>query len=156
MKSISSAMSSSLTLRRISSAEWHKKSPGKTSYTGMCQLETSIDQGYMPTRDIYRPDAHHPKKEDTISRNRDNFAMPRTVGWTWYPTFTHDSVVGDPRGSIITRKWEAWRILRKRGMAAIRSQETDEGRGTNIESKGETLANYYKKFLYSNPWDILY
>ena len=50
MKSTSSAMPLSLTLRRISSAEWHKKSPGKTSYTCMCQLETSTDQRYIPVR----------------------------------------------------------------------------------------------------------
>ena len=79
MKSTSSVMPSSLTLRRISSAEWHEKNPGKTSYTGMCQLETSTDQRYIPTRDIYRPDTHHPKKEHTISRNRDSFAISQTV-----------------------------------------------------------------------------
>ncbi|GAY63459.1 hypothetical protein CUMW_225790 [Citrus unshiu] len=55
------------TPRRITSAEWHEKSPGKTPYTNMCQLETSTDQRNVPTRDIYRPDNHHPKKGHTIS-----------------------------------------------------------------------------------------
>ena len=145
MKSTSSAMSSSLTLRRISSAEWHEQSPGKTSCMGMCQLETSTDQILITQRKRTR--SH---EIATIS------PCPEPLGRTWHLTFTHDSVVGDPWGSIITRKWEAWRILRKRGMTAIRSQETDEDEEKKIESKWKTLPNYCLKFLYPNPWYILY
>ena len=45
----------------------------------------------------------------------------------------------------------AWRIVRKRGMTAIKGQKTNEERDEKIESKEETLSNYYKKFLYTNP-----
>ncbi|GAY62044.1 hypothetical protein CUMW_214750 [Citrus unshiu] len=65
--------------RQITSAKRHEKSPGKTPYTNVGLLEMSTDPRNVPTRDIYRPDTHHPKKGYTISRNRGSFAMPQIV-----------------------------------------------------------------------------
>ena len=72
-------MPSSPTSGRISSAEWHENSPGKTSYTNMCQPEKHTNQRDVPTRDVYRPDTHHPKKGHTISQSLDSSATSRTV-----------------------------------------------------------------------------
>ena len=115
MKSISSAISSSLTLGRISPAEWHEQSHGNTSCTE-----------HMLTRNEYRPEVHTDQILITrIKRTRSHelttvSPCPKPLGRTWHPTFTHDSVVEDPWRSVITLKWGAWRILRKRGMIAYK------------------------------------
>ena len=143
MKSTSSAMSSSLTLRRISPTEWNEKSPGKISCTDMCQLETGIDQMLITQR-----------KKTRSHEIATVLSCPEPLGRTWRPMFTHDSVVEDPWGSVITRKWGAWKILRKRGMMAIRSQETDKERGEeNVDGKENSTKlklNYipYKSLRY--------
>ena len=141
MKRTSSTMPSSLTLRRISSAEWHEKSPGKTSYTGMYQLETSPFQRNIPTRDVYRPDAHHPKKGHTISRNRDSFATPRTIGKDMAPHVNPRSSGLRPMRVCHHPKKGDMKNTQKRGTTAIRSQETDKKKDRKIESKGKTLPN---------------
>ena len=126
MKNTSSAMPSSLVLKRISSTEWHEKSLGKTSYTGMCQLETSTNQRNIPTRDIYRPDAHRPKKGHTISRNHDSFAMPRTIGKDMASHVYLRSSGYRPMRVCHHPEKEDVKSTQKRRTTAIRSQETDK------------------------------
>ena len=114
MKSTSSAISSFLTLGRISLADWHEHIPSNTSCMN------------MPTRNEYRPKVHT-DQVFIIQRKRTRSheltivsPCPKPLERTWRPTFTHDSVVGDLWRSVITRKWGAWRILRKRGMNAYK------------------------------------
>ena len=124
MKSTSSAIPSFLTLGRISPYEWHEQIPGNTSCTR-----------HMPTRNEYRPDVHTDqvliiqRKRTRSHKLTTILSCPKLLGRTWRPTFTHDSVVGNPWRSVITRKWGAWIILRKHGMIAYKRPRNRWKRG---------------------------
>ena len=140
-------MPSSPTPRRISTAEWHKKSPGKTSYINMCELETSINQRNISTRDVYRPDTHHPKKGHTISRNCDSSAMPRTVGRDMASHVYPQSSGGRPMRVCHHPKNGGMKSTQKRGTTAIRSRKTDEKLGEKIERKRGNFAKLKPSYI---------
>ena len=92
----------------------------------MCQLETSTNHRNIPTRGVYRPDARHSKKGHTISRNRGNFVMPRTVGNDMASHINPQSSGWRPMRVCHYPKNGDMKSTQKRGTTAIRSQETDE------------------------------
>ena len=107
----------------------------------MCQLETSTDQRNILTKDIYQPDTHHPKKGHTISRNRDSFAMPRTVERDMaFHVYPQSSGWRPMRGCHYPIRG-GMKSTQKRGTTAIRGREIDEKRDGKIESKRKTLPN---------------
>ncbi|KAL9436964.1 hypothetical protein AB3S75_022913 [Citrus x aurantiifolia] len=134
-------MPSSPTPGRITSAEWHENSPDKTSYTNMCQPEKHINQRDIPTRDVYRPDTHHPKKGHTISQNRDSFAMPRTVERNMASHVYPQSNGWRPTGVCHRLKKGGMKSAQKCGTTVIRSRKTDERWDRKIERKGKTQPN---------------
>ena len=115
MKSTNSAIFSSLILGRISPAKWHEQSPGNTSCTG-----------HMPTKNKYRPAIHTDhiligqRKRTQSHKLMTVSSCPKPLGGIWCPTFIHDSVVENLWKSVITRKWGAWRILKKYWMIAYK------------------------------------
>ena len=132
-KSTSSAMSSSLTLRRISPTEWHEQSPGNTSCTGMCQLETSTDQRYVLTRCSSPKERGHDLTKSWQFRHVPNRwgkrDVPRLPTIQWLETY---------KGPSLPENGGHEEYSENVGWLPIKSQETDE----TIEREGKTLPNW--------------
>ena len=101
------------------------------------QPETSTNQRNIPTRDIYRADIHPPRSGNTISRNHDSYAMPRTVEDDTvshvYPQFSSWS----PMKGCHYPKRGGMKGERKHGATAIKEEKTSEEERKGWRERGK-------------------
>ncbi|KAL9441228.1 hypothetical protein AB3S75_019828 [Citrus x aurantiifolia] len=113
--------------------KWYDQNNDNEPSTNMGQLEMSTNQRNIPTRDIYRADTHPPRSGNTISRNHDSCAMPRTVeGDTVSHVYPQFSSWSPMRGCHYPRKG-GMKGERKCGTTAIKEEETNEAWDEKIE-----------------------
>lgn len=119
----------------------------------MSLLQTWANQRRIPARDIYRADTHPPRSGNTISRNHDSCAMPRTVeGNNVSHVYPQCSSWSPMKGCYYPRKG-GMKSEQKRGTTAIKEEETNEewrekmGEG---ENSAKFKSNYFLYKLWAN------